>query len=60
VEDDGEDAENGEGVGNHADDAGVKEVLQGIDVVDKERCDGTGFMADEVRRRQLAEALAHG
>lgn len=60
VEDDDEDAENREGIGNHADDAGIEEVFQGIDVVDEERCDSAGFMADEVRRRQFVEALAHG
>lgn len=60
VEDDGEDAENGEGIGNHADDAGIEEILQRVDVVDEERRDGAGFVADEIRCRQVAEALAHG
>lgn len=60
VEDDGEDAENGEGIGNHADDAGIEEVLQRVDVVDEERRDGAGFVTDEIRCRQVAEALAHG
>ena len=60
VEDDGEDAENRKGIGNHADDAGIEEVFQGIDVVDENRRDGAGFMADEVRRRQFVETLAHG
>ena len=60
VEDDGEDAENREGIGNHADDAGIEEVFQGIDIVDEERCDSAGFMADEIRCRQFVETLAHG
>ena len=60
MEDDDEDAEDGQDVGNHADDAGVKEVFQGIDVVDEEGRNGSRFMADEIRSRQDAEPLAHG
>lgn len=60
MEDDGEDTENREGIGNHADDAGIEEVFQGIDVVDEKRCDGTGFMADKVGGRQVIETMAHG
>ena len=60
MEDDDEDAEDGQDVGNHADDAGVEQIFQGIDVVDEEGRDGARFVADKIRCRQDVETAAHG
>ena len=58
--DDGEDGQDCAGVGNHADDAGVEQALERIDIVDEARGKRAGLVLHEEISGQARKPLAHG